>query len=96
MKVLVTDVKAQLGHDVVKYLKNRSIEYTGVDIDDFDITNHNHIRNYINKYKPTVVIHCSAYTVVDRAEDDKELCYKVNAGRFKRFPIWKDILKKYI
>lgn len=78
MKVLVTGVKGQLGYDVVKSLNKRNIECIGVDIEDFNITNQEQSRNYILNYRPTVVIHCSAYTAVDKAEDEKELCYQVN------------------
>lgn len=78
MKVLVTGVKGQLGYDVIKCLKERDIDCIGADIDEFDITDMEQTSHYINNYKPTAVIHCSAYTAVDRAEDEKELCYKVN------------------
>lgn len=78
MKVLVTGVKGQLGFDVVKCLKERNLECLGVDIDDFDITNSNETKEFIIDYKPSVVVHCSAYTAVDKAEDESELCYKVN------------------
>ena len=70
MKVLVTGVNGQLGFDVVRELEERNIECKGVDFEDFDITDKN--------YSPDAVIHCAAYTAVDRAEDDVENCYKVN------------------
>ena len=78
MKVLVTGYNGQLGYDVVKQLKNRQIECIGVDIDDFDLTDNNSVSNYIMEYQPTVVVHCAAYTAVDRSEDDKELSFAVN------------------
>ena len=34
--------------------------------------------NYISKLKPECVIHCAAYTAVDKAEDEEEICSKVN------------------
>ena len=78
MKVLVTGVKGQLGYDVIKELTKRGIECKGVDIDDFDITNRQVTHDYILAYKPDVMVHCSAFTAVDRAEEDPELCTKVN------------------
>lgn len=78
MKILVTGVKGQLGYDVVKVLEERNIECLGVDIDDFDITDAKATSEYIRKYAPDAVIHCSAYTAVDKAEDELELCRKVN------------------
>ena len=83
MKVLVTGVKGQLGYDVVKRLEMLDIECKGVDIDDFDLTNEEQTTSYIVDYKPDVVVHCAAFTAVDRAEDDRELCYKINVDGTK-------------
>lgn len=78
MKVLVTGVKGQLGYDVVNCLGDRGIECLGVDIEDFDITNAEQTEQFIVNYGPDAVIHCSAYTNVNKAEEEKELCLKVN------------------
>ncbi|MCQ2484443.1 MAG: dTDP-4-dehydrorhamnose reductase [Clostridia bacterium] len=78
MKVLVTGVNGQLGFDVIKVLNSRQIECLGVDMQDFDITDKSATVEYIENYNPDVVVHCAAYTAVDRAEDDSENCYKVN------------------
>lgn len=79
MKVLVTGAKGQLGHDVVKELKKRNIECLGVDIDNFDIADELATSAFITNYYPDCIIHCSAYTAVDKAEDNPELCKRVNA-----------------
>ena len=78
MIILVTGSKGQLGHDVVVALKERNIEYIAADRDEFDITNELEVQEFIIKHKPDAVIHCAAYTAVDLAEDEVELCYKVN------------------
>lgn len=78
VKVLVTGVNGQLGYDVVKRLNELGIENIGVDIDDFDITNKKQTEEFIENYRPDVVVHCAAYTAVDKAEDDKEKCYLIN------------------
>ncbi len=78
MKVLVTGVKGQLGFDVCLELDKRHIENKGIDRDDCDITDETAVLNYIKSYAPDVVVHCAAYTAVDRAEDEKEICYNVN------------------
>ena len=78
MKVLVTGVNGQLGYDVVKVLNARNIECKGVDMADFDITDSVATEEYIQNYCPDAVVHCAAYTAVDRAEDDPDTCYKVN------------------
>ena len=78
MKILVTGVKGQLGYDVMKVLGQRKIEYLGADIEEFDITDAAATTAFIERYAPDAVIHCSAYTAVDRAEDDPALCERVN------------------
>ena len=83
MKILVTGVNGQLGYDVIRRLEVLSkeienLEFTGVDIKDFDLTDYEETRNYITNYRPDVIVHCAAYTAVDRAEDETDLCFRVN------------------
>lgn len=78
MKVLVTGIKGQLGYDVVKELEKNEIEAIGVDVDEMDLTNSEQVSSVMQEKKPDAVIHCAAYTAVDKAEDDRELCKKVN------------------
>ncbi|MBQ7549635.1 MAG: dTDP-4-dehydrorhamnose reductase [Clostridia bacterium] len=78
MKILVTGCNGQLGHDVIKTLKKRNIECLATDVGDFDITDALAARVFIEAYCPDAVIHCAAYTAVDRAEDDEENCRRVN------------------
>ena len=79
MKVLVTGVKGQLGHDVMNELALRGIEVIGVDVEEMDITDRTACETVISQEKPDAVIHCAAYTAVDAAEDNLELCRKINA-----------------
>jgi dTDP-4-dehydrorhamnose reductase len=79
MKILVTGANGQLGHDVVKELNKRNIECLGVDIEDFDITDKHMTKSFVSDYNPDCVIHCAAYTAVDKAEDDPDLCRRVNS-----------------
>lgn len=79
MKVFVTGVKGQLGYDVVKELEKRGLEAYGVDIDEMDITDAASVNEVIKGAAPDAVIHCAAYTAVDAAEDNAEICRKVNA-----------------
>lgn len=77
MKILVTGFNGQLGYDVVRKISSDD-ECIGVDIQDFDITDKAQTMEYIKNYRPDAVVHCAAYTAVDKAEDDAENCYKVN------------------
>lgn len=76
--ILVTGVNGQLGFDVVKELNRRNIQCLGIDRKELDITDEKAVYEYILKLKPECVIHCAAYTAVDRAEDEEENCTKVN------------------
>ncbi len=78
MKVLVTGFTGQLGYDVVKRLEHLNIECLGTSSKDFDLTNESATKCFIKNYKPDAVIHCAAYTAVDKAEIEKEKCYRIN------------------
>ena len=78
MKILVTGFNGQLGYDVIKVLEARNIPCKGVDIADFDLTDAEAVNKYIREYAPTAVIHCAAYTAVDKSEDNKEVSNAVN------------------
>ncbi len=80
MKVLVTGVKGQLGYDVVNELTKRGHVAIGTDIEEMDITDKSSVDSVIKENMPEAVIHCAAYTAVDAAEDNVEICRKINAG----------------
>ncbi|CEN91434.1 dTDP-4-dehydrorhamnose reductase [[Clostridium] sordellii] len=79
MRVLVTGINGQLGYDVYKELNKRGHEAIGVNKDQMDLTVLSEIKRCIENRKPDAIIHCAAYTAVDSAEDNEELCRKVNA-----------------
>ena len=78
MKVFVTGVKGQLGHDVMNELAKRGLEGIGVDMEEMDITDAEACERVIKAAAPEAVIHCAAYTAVDAAEDNRDLCHRVN------------------
>lgn len=81
MKVFVTGVHGQLGHDVMEELAKREIIAIGSDISDvddsyseyvpLDITDEKSVSGVLSGIRPDAVIHCAAWTAVDAAEDDK-------------------------
>lgn len=79
MRVLVTGVKGQLGHDVVEELEKRGHAAVGVDIEEMDITDAAGVERVITEADVEAVIHCAAYTAVDAAEDNVDVCRRVNA-----------------
>lgn len=79
MKLLVTGYKGQLGYDVVNEATSRNIEAIGVDIDEMDITNAEQVHDVITSGNYDAVVHCAAWTAVDKAEDMPDVVRKVNA-----------------
>ena len=79
MRILVTGVKGQLGHDVMNELAKRGHTGIGVDVEEMDITDAKKVNEVIRASEVEAVIHCAAYTAVDAAEDQVELCRKINA-----------------
>ena len=78
MKVLVTGYGGQLGYDVVKECERHGLDVRGCGRQELDITKKESVFSIVDSYKPDVIIHCAAYTAVDKAEDDKENCWNVN------------------
>lgn len=78
MKVLVTGASGQLGFDCVKELERRHIVVRGVNSKDFPLTDFAVMQQYLLDYKPDAVIHCAAYTAVDKAEEEAAACEAVN------------------
>ena len=86
MKVFVTGVGGQLGHDVMDELKGRGIEAIGSDIGphwevSLDITNREAVASALAEIRPDAVIHCAAWTAVDAAEEveNQEKARTINA-----------------
>lgn len=78
MKILVTGVKGQLGYDVVAEAKLHNINAIGVDIDGMDITNKGQVHEVISTGNFDAIVHCAAWTAVDKAEENADACRKVN------------------
>ena len=80
MKILVTGGKGQLGNEIRKLSVGYDLhKFTFVDIEDLDLTDDEKVEKYLQSEKPDVIIHCAAYTAVDKAEQEKELAMKINA-----------------
>ncbi len=79
MKILVTGVKGQLGYDVVNELEKRGHTAIGVDVEEMDITDAAMVEKVITDAGVEAVIHCAAYTAVDAAEENRDVCMRVNA-----------------
>ena len=84
MKFLITGINGQLGYDVNRELLSRG--YTDIlapTRENMDLVNEEDVKEVICSYEPDIIFHCAAYTAVDRAEEEKEICYDVNVNGSK-------------
>ena len=81
--ILVTGSTGQLGSDVVKELLKRGYSTLSPNRSEFNLCSEDSIRNYILNSNCEAIVHCAAYTQVDKAEDEKDLCIKINATATK-------------
>ncbi len=77
MRVLILGAKGMLGSDLMARLEVDH-DVVGKDIGDFDLTDEESCRRVIDDTRPQVVINAAAYTDVDGAETERELCFAVN------------------
>lgn len=82
--ILVTGAYGQLGNEV-RILSANYPDYNFMftDVDSLDITDKNELIDFVTGNDIRYIINCAAYTAVDKAEDDTELCEKINATAVK-------------
>lgn len=78
MKVLVTGADGQVGTEMVR-LADDEFRVLGLARRDLDVTDRDMVARRLDAYEPDLLVNCAAYTAVDRAEDEPDLAYRVNA-----------------
>lgn len=78
MRILVTGANGQLGREITKHFANK-YELISYDVDTLDIIDYNAVYSMFQAMQPDVVINAAAYTNVEKAEEDKEQAFRVNA-----------------
>jgi len=79
MKYLILGAGGQLAKEFIKVLQDNSLQFTALSREELDVTRTDAVIKIITELKPDVVINCSAYNLVDKAEEDPTQCMKVNA-----------------
>lgn len=80
MNILITGCNGQLGNELQLLEKNYPQHtFFNTDVNELDITDAEAIGRYVDSNNIDIIINCAAYTAVDKAESNKELCKALNA-----------------
>lgn len=80
MNILITGCNGQLGNEMQLLEKeNPQHTYYNTDVAELDITDQLAIEQFVADHQIDGIVNCAAYTAVDKAEDNEELCTKLNA-----------------
>lgn len=78
-RILITGSNGQLGNEMrLLGASHPEFNFDFTDIGELDLCNPENVLEYCQQTKPAYIVNCAAYTAVDKAEDETELCYKVN------------------
>lgn len=78
--ILITGSHGQLGNEMQQTARRfPQFNYLYTDIEELDICDKAALDAFVKANAVNVIVNCAAYTAVDKAEDDVELCYKINA-----------------
>lgn len=77
--VLVTGANGQLGNEMrLQAEENKAFNYFFTDVTELDICDEQAVMRYVTEHQIDVIVNCAAYTAVDKAEDNVELCDRLN------------------
>ena len=80
MKILITGCNGQLGNEMQLLEKeNPQHTYFNTDVAELDITDQKAIEKFVSENAIDGIVNCAAYTAVDKAEENQNLCMKLNA-----------------
>ena len=80
MNILITGCNGQLGNEMqLLEASHPQHTYFNTDVAELDITNQDAIEAFVNDNQIDGIVNCAAYTAVDKAEENEELCTKLNA-----------------
>ena len=78
--ILITGSKGQLGNEMQQVASRYpQFNYIYTDVDELDICDKVAFDTFVKDSSVNFIVNCAAYTAVDKAEDDVELCYKINS-----------------
>lgn len=79
MKYLITGKKGQLAKAFQNFFERNSLTFSALDEKELDITDLALVDTAISSMRPDVIINCAAYNFVDRAEEEPDITFRINA-----------------
>lgn len=77
MRVLITGVAGQVGHELLRQAPD-GFDVSGFDSSQLDITSNEQVHQAVERVRPDLIINAAAYTAVDKAETDEARAWAVN------------------
>ncbi len=78
MRLLITGARGLLGTELVDRASRLGLEVHATDIDEMDVTDRGAVESVVGSLEPEVILHCAAYTAVDRAEAEPDAAMRLN------------------
>ena len=91
MNILITGCNGQLGNEMqLLQREHPAHQYFNTDVDELDITDQDAIEDFVEANHIDGIVNCAAYTAVDKAEANEELCQRLNADGTNCTPYTED------
>ncbi|MBQ7389036.1 MAG: dTDP-4-dehydrorhamnose reductase [Paludibacteraceae bacterium] len=88
MKVLITGANGQLGNEMRIVAKQHTeVDFVFTDVEELNICNADEVDSFVKNLRPDYIVNCAAYTAVDKAEIDIELCQAINCDAVRNLGI---------
>lgn len=88
MNVLITGANGQLGNEMRVVAKQYTeVDFVFTDVEELNICNADEVDSFVKNILPDYIVNCAAYTAVDKAETDIDLCRAINCDAVKNLGI---------
>ncbi len=88
MNVLITGANGQLGNEMRVVAKQYTeVDFVFTDVEELNICNADEVDSFVKNLRPDYIVNCAAYTAVDKAETDIDLCRAINCDAVKNLGI---------
>ncbi len=88
MNVLITGANGQLGNEMRVVAKQYTeVDFVFTDVEELNICNADEVDSFVKNLLPDYIVNCAAYTAVDKAETDIDLCRAINCDAVKNLGI---------